>query len=391
MNNFPVGRALEFDSRRMGALTFGDFLRFAQERNNVFSGREKKRMGADAFAQNAAKCFEFLDANKDGLLSLLDADELWEINDRARVESVYHHALGRGKPYSANGEYSQAIIMEAARHYMDEKLSTITGSRKAIGHQGAFIYSYRVPLLYLAPEQEGATILHVSDIHFNEQDDEGNRRKAGFLSTLKDKLTRAPDIVVITGDLITNRAEDLVDAAKGAFEGLFPDSVRAFVFGNHDLYFKAGAAIGKALEGMGYKNITNAQLVLKVGGKDFSLIGVDDHNEGSPKLPEMPYGTSLLPQVLATHNLDEVDASYPGCFDLVLTGHTHLGEKNYVLFDGYDYLKFKGAYKNVNRQKDEWGVASQRTLFHITSGLGSHTTRFNSTEEGVTLITLVQG
>jgi predicted MPP superfamily phosphohydrolase len=96
-----------------------------------------------------------------------------------------------------------------------------------------------------------------------------------------------------------------------------------------------------------------------------------------------------MPHVLLTHNLDALDGSYPGCFDLVLTGHTHMGEKNFILFDGYTVLKLFHIYDNINRQKDEWGVATQRTSLHITSGLGSHGQRIHTTPEGVSLIKLV--
>ena len=98
-----------------------------------------------------------------------------------------------------------------------------------------------------------------------------------------------------------------------------------------------------------------------------------------------------MPHILLTHNLDALDGSYPGCFDLVLTGHTHMGEKNFILFDGYTILKLFHVYDNINRQKDEWGVATQRTSIHITSGLGSHGQRIHTTPEGVSLITLVRG
>ena len=42
LRNFPVRLALEFDSRRMGALTMGDFVRFALETDAFYSEREKR-------------------------------------------------------------------------------------------------------------------------------------------------------------------------------------------------------------------------------------------------------------------------------------------------------------------------------------------------------------
>ena len=141
----------------------------------------------------------------------------------------------------------------------------------------------------------------------------------------------------------------------------------------------------------GYMDLTNRHVECSVRGMPFHLTGVDDKIRGRPHLPEIPKHARLEPHALATHSLDAADGSYPGCFDIVLSGHTHLGEMNYLLFDGYDYLKLTQTYENINRLKDEWGVSSLRTVFHTTSGLGSHTTRFNSTPEGVTLITLVRG
>jgi len=392
LRNFPVQLALEFDSRRMGALTFGDFARFALETGVFYSEREKRENYPEVMLRELRKYFLYLDTDKDGLISLLDADRQGNINDFSRMDAFYKPALQKGKPYASgkNGD-AQSIIAKAAKLHMDCRLESIIKSREALEHAGAYIYKYTVPILCLAKEQEGMSILHMSDIHFNRNDGQGrNEQKLDFLSTLKHAIA-PPDIVMVTGDLVTARKEDFMKTAQDALGGLFKNALRALVHGNHDIEQGAEGEISQALGRSGYVDLTNRHIGCSVRGMPFHLTGVDDKLRGMPRLPDIPKQARLEPHVLATHSLDAVDGSYPGCFDIVLSGHTHLGEANYLLFDGYDYLRLTHAYENINRLKDEWGVASQRTVFHITSGLGSHTTRFNSTPEGVTLITLACG
>ena len=390
LRDFPVHRALEFDSRRMGALSFGDFLVLADSTNMVFSEREKRRMTKNEFERKAASCFLFLDVNRDGLVSFLDSDRRGRINDISRVKAIYEPALRKGEQYGKNGRHEKKIIAQATKLYMDNKLESIKDSREAIEHAGTYIYKYSVPMLYLAPKQEGMTILHLSDIHFGAKKEGSEEQKFEFLHTLKDRIAQ-PDIIAITGDLVTDDAGDFSKHAAKALGGLFKKAVRVFVFGNHDIKYGATGIIKEALESFGYLDLTNQYFLGKVRGKPFSLSGVDDYRAGKPEFRDIPQEARLSPHVLVTHNLDAVDGTYPGCFDLVLTGHTHMGEKNFLVFDGYDFMKFFGIYKNINHQKDEWGVATQRTTFHITSGLGSHGQRVYTTPEGVSLITLVQG
>ena len=389
LNNFPLFRALSFDSRKMGALTLPDFANLARGTGLVLTEKEKRGMSRQELDSLVRKCFLYLDANRDGLLSPQDADREGRINDFSRIEAMYERELRKGEPYAGNGKGEPSNMAKAALQFMNKKREGIKGSRQAMAHAGAFVYSYRVPLLYLEQEQEGATILHMSDIHFK-KDGKRNGQKIGFISTLKDAIAK-PDIMVVTGDFIEKAVEDFVKGAQQALAGLFEGALRFFVLGNHDYKNGAAESVAGAMEEAGYVNITNKHLVADVKGHPFGITGVDDYQEGKPKVPEMPEGSILTPNVLATHNLDAVDGTYPGCFDLVLTGHTHLGEKDFIFFDLEDLMRLFSGARSTNGQKDEWGMASQRTIFHITSGLGSHTTRFNATPEGVSLITLAQG
>ena len=389
LQDFSVHRALEFDSLRMGALAFRDFLVLAEKTNMIFTEREKRKMGKSEFVHEAAKCFIFLDASGDGLISFLDSDKMGRINDISRVEAIYEPVLEAGKPYGANGRNEDKIIAQATKLFMGKKLEAIKGSREAVEHAGAYIFKYSVPVLYLDEKQEGATILHLSDIHFGaKRKERTDEQKFEFLRTLKNVIG-PPDIVVITGDLVTSAASDFSKYAAEALGSLFKGALRVFVFGNHDIKYGATGIIKNALESFGYIDLTNGYFAGTAKGRPFSLSGVDDCRAGKPVLHAIPPEARLQPHVLLTHNLDAVDGAYPGCFDLVLTGHTHLGEKNFILFDGYDFLKLFNIYENINHQKDEWGVATQRTTFHITSGLGSHGQRINVIPEGVSLIKLV--
>ena len=83
-------------------------------------------------------------------------------------------ALWKGKPYASGKNGGECpIIAKAAKLHMDGRLEGIIRSRKMEAHAGAYIYKYTVPVLYLAPEQEGMTILHMSDLHFSCGDRKG--------------------------------------------------------------------------------------------------------------------------------------------------------------------------------------------------------------------------
>lgn len=394
LNGFNIYRALAFDSRKMGALALNDFFNFAISNGNILM-REEKGAAGQQLASFVRKCFLYLDSDKDGLLSPKDAGKDGFINDYSRIQARYEQVLLGGKPYSAlrdRGNRGLDSIGKASIRYMDMKRREIDASRvkkKLVDSYDAYVYSYTVPIIYLEPEQEGARILHMSDLHFK-VDGRRNAGKVEFINSLKGKV-QEPDIVIITGDIINDIAGDFVSEGKEALAGLFRGAKRFFVLGNHDFLGGAAGEVAQALENAGYENITNRHTVVDVKGKPFGITGVDDFQKGVKWVPAIPESSILIPNILATHNLDTVDGSYPGSFDLVLTGHTHLGEMNFVLFDIDDLVRLFDGTKNTNRQKEEWGVATQRTVFHITSGLGTHTSRFNGIAEGVSYITLKCG
>ena len=324
LRNFPVKLALEFDSHRMGALTLSDFTRFALETDVFYSERERRENYPEVMLRELRKYFLYLDADKDGLISLLDADSRGNITEDSRMDAVYRPAFQKGKPYASgkNGE-AASIIAKAAKLHMDSRRESIIKSRKRAEHAGAYIYKYTVPVLYLAQEQEGMSILHMSDFHFSSNDVRGrDSQKLEFLHTL-DHAIATPDIVISTGDMITNGKEDFMKKAQDALGGLFKGAIRALVHGNHDLEHGADQMIARVLGGFGYADLTNKHIECSVRGMPFHITGVDDKLRGRPHLPEIPKQARLEPHALVTHSLDAVDGSYPGCFDIVLSGHTH--------------------------------------------------------------------
>lgn len=390
LDNFRVFRALAFDSRKMGALTLNDFSNLVRGTNWVLTNEEKSAMPQKEFGETVRGCFLYLDSDKDGLLSPKDADKDGFITDFSRAKAMYDRILEGGKAYSIEWKTEPDSIAKASAQFMLKRREEVKKSRKVIPNADKFIYCYDVPMFNLCPEQQDTTILQLSDLHFNKSGRK-NPQKIEFLNNLKDKIAK-PDIVLVTGDLIDDVAGDFVDGAKKALSDVFKEAKRYFVLGNHDFRNGAAKSVAEAMENAGYVDITNRHLVVDVKGKPFGITGVDDYSHmcqvGVRFVPQIPDEHTLFPNILATHNLDSVDGSFPRCFGVVFTGHTHLGEKDFILFDYADLLELIGAYRNVNGQKDEWGIASLMTFLHISSGLATHTTRRFATPEGASLITL---
>ena len=166
---------------------------------------------------------------------------------------------------------------------------------------------------------DGLQLLLVSDIHT------GAFLPPPILSQTFERLASlAPDVILLCGDLITTRLEDLTEnleafAALGAPLGVFA------VLGNHDHYTEDVGALKQQLEETGVELLHNRSIELKCGGDRLFLAGIDDWLMGEPDLPAALEGVER-PTVLLSHNPDSFFDAAASSVDLVLSGHTHAGQ-----------------------------------------------------------------
>lgn len=183
----------------------------------------------------------------------------------------------------------------------------------------------------------GLKIVQLSDIHsgsFN--------NKAAVQQGIDKVLQQNPDLILFTGDLVNNRADEM-DEYKEVFARLKAPLGVFSVLGNHDYgdYEQWETPEHKRrnlerLKGvhkeMGWNLLLNQHVVLERDGAQIGLLGIENWSAKArfPKygrMAEAYKGTENLPfKILMSHDPSHWDAevkpAYPD-IDLMLAGHTH--------------------------------------------------------------------
>jgi|GEM_PF-5233555 len=249
------------------------------------------------------------------------------------------------------------------------------------------LYRYDVPIRNLPAELEGVSILHLSDIHFHRERLE-RVKEIHALAAHLDQCGHQVDITAITGDLITDNANDLNGTALRVLNRLARDSIRLFTRGNHDYYENSADYINRALKELGYHDVTDRPVRINIHGKPLNIYGIDDFLEGSPKAPEVVPGHRDETNLLLTHNLDAVRSDCPDLFDVILSGHLHAGEVNFGLLNGVDIMRMFGYAQDSNQQRVGWDSLTPRALSFISPGHVRHWFHFNVEKRGAALMRL---
>ena len=203
----------------------------------------------------------------------------------------------------------------------------------AVGGGGAYSYGrlierkqpvverLRIGLKGLGPAFEGFRIVQISDLHVEPHVNQPLLAKTvSMINDLK------PDLVVITGDIITSN-EGL--AAK-LTEPLADLKARVGVMaslGNHDVWNRA-SVVTQALKNQGIKVHRNTGQALIQQGDRLWIAGLDSVWAGSPRIAESLKGNAKdVPCVMLGHEPDYADtlSRTAGSF-LHLAGHTHGGQ-----------------------------------------------------------------
>lgn len=189
----------------------------------------------------------------------------------------------------------------------------------------------RVPGLPAA--WDGLRVVQLSDLHVGPQT---SRR----LLTRAAQATAAlhPDLVVLTGDLVDDRAEDAAVFARwvGELANVAPAPLGMYAIpGNHDVYAGWPAVASELQRRTPLRLLVNDAHLLRRGDATLAVVGVGDPaggratGPGSPA-PDLPHAFSRVPAgvpVLAlAHNpvLFGPLAAYGPA--LTLSGHTHWGQ-----------------------------------------------------------------
>jgi uncharacterized protein len=181
---------------------------------------------------------------------------------------------------------------------------------------------------------DGLRIAQLSDIHLDQFTEPFFLRQAvRHINALR------PDLVLITGDFVTNGMVTTRKFARGAawqcadiLQGLQCRRIYA-VLGNHDVLVGA-KQVSAALRANGITVLINSYLPIERGGSRFWLAGVDDPVCGHPRLElAVPAAIRNIPNepiVLMSHAPDYADSLmvHPAgqAVNVMLSGHTHGGQ-----------------------------------------------------------------
>jgi predicted MPP superfamily phosphohydrolase len=177
-----------------------------------------------------------------------------------------------------------------------------------------------VPVAGLPRGWWGARIVQLSDLH------SGRHVTAQRLRGIARRAARlSPDLLVVTGDIVHNSAVFAREAAEAIATVKAPFGTFA-ILGNHD--FWAGAdAVEHALENAGVHVLRNRGVVLRRGGDELWLCGVDDPWSGrfdlAAALRDRPEGAAT---VLLSHQPNTWPLAQRAGVQLQLSGHTHGGQ-----------------------------------------------------------------
>jgi predicted MPP superfamily phosphohydrolase len=217
-----------------------------------------------------------------------------------------------------------------------------------------------VPLPRLPAELAGLRIAHLSDFHFGLP----SRGKVAAERAVDWVAERKPDLVAITGDLLSRpRGELLLREQLARLERPF------VVLGNHDVEHSRDPFSRAA----GLTDLSPARLLVdesetvELRGYRVQIVGVDPraYREGHSRPWELADETAEL-RILLCHFPSVLSFLPPGAFDLVLSGHMHDGQIALPL--GRD-RKFRFAHPSAHFATELYKRPGG--TMHVSPGLGT--------------------
>jgi uncharacterized protein len=217
------------------------------------------------------------------------------------------------------------------RQFLARAIATgVAGAAGLLGIGGAAVVAsgfvvrrVRVPLAKLPKSASGYRIVQMTDVHV------GPTIGRDFVeSIVRESNALAPDMVVITGDLVDGSVESLGHLVEPLRDLKARDGV-FFVTGNHEYYSGADAWIAY-LKTLGIRVLRNERVSIRDA---FDLAGVDDSSaarslahHGQDIAGAVRGRDPSRALVLLAHQPKAVRQALPADVDLQLSGHVHGGQ-----------------------------------------------------------------
>jgi predicted MPP superfamily phosphohydrolase len=222
---------------------------------------------------------------------------------------------------------------------------------------GPVVRRVRIPLAKLPAAASGYTIVQLTDIHI------GWTLGAAFATRVVDAVNAlAPDLVVLTGDLVDGHVRELAPEVAPLAGLRARDGVYA-VTGNHEYYWDADAWLAH-LGSLGIRFLRNERVAIRGA---FELAGTDDitsramaRGHGEDVARAVSGRDPALPLVLLAHHPSSIRSAQNAGVDLQLSGHTHGGQ---LLPLGWLARLFEPHVAGLARFGHTWLYVSEGTGF----------------------------
>jgi len=201
-------------------------------------------------------------------------------------------------------------------------------------------------------------IVQLSDLHLGSFD----TARSG-LRWARRAVALRPDLIAITGDLLTSGEDFFGDVAQVMAELRAPDGA-CFVPGNHD-YFGAPGELFRLVADRGVRVLRNESVRVERGGTSLVIAGVDDTWTRHADLERALSGREgAAATVLLAHDPDLFPLAARASVDLVLSGHTHGGQVA---------VPFLARWLNISRRAHSFHLGlyeRDRSKLYVNAGLG---------------------
>jgi predicted MPP superfamily phosphohydrolase len=216
-----------------------------------------------------------------------------------------------------------------------------------------------VPIKGLPKELESYHIVQLTDVHVGLTID-----KDFILPIVEATTTLAPDLVVLTGDLVDGSVDALRDDVSPLAYLRAPDGVLC-VTGNHE-YYSGVEEWCQHFRELGISVLTNQHVAIARGSARLVVAGLPDFREGKKHPGHTPDHVAALKgapegvRILLAHQPRAAFGAAEHGYALQLSGHTHGGQY-------FPWNLFVGLIEPIgtglSKVKDTWVYVSRGTCY----------------------------
>lgn len=217
---------------------------------------------------------------------------------------------------------------------------------------------FEVPIRELPRQFDGYRVVQLSDLHIGNFD-----RKANAARWVARVNGLEPNLVVVTGDLVTSGTEFYSDVAEVLADLRAADGVIC-ILGNHDQWDERRCRA--LLEAHGLKVLSNQWCLIERTDAALVVAGLADPYTGKADLDATLRGRpENAPTVLLSHYPEWFELAAAQRVDLVLSGHTHGGQL------GVPFLASRINLAALSGQRSRGLFWQGQSALYVNAGLGT--------------------